>query len=67
MTLRFTRSVLVQSFKRAAVDDLAAGQMMELYAMRNFFSYRGGQNPLDKPWDQDPWSSYADPAPEPQG
>jgi enoyl-CoA hydratase/carnithine racemase len=55
LTLRLTRSVLVQEFKRAAVNDLAFGQIQELFAMRNFFTYRGGQEPLDRPWDQDPW------------
>ncbi|MDQ2649217.1 MAG: enoyl-CoA hydratase/isomerase family protein [Actinomycetota bacterium] len=56
LTLRLTRSVLVQEFKRAALNDLALGQFQELYAMRNYFSYRGGQEPLDRPWDQDPWT-----------
>lgn len=56
ITLRFTRSVFVQAFKRAAVDDLALGQIQELYAMRSFMSYRGGQEPMDRPWDQDPWA-----------
>jgi enoyl-CoA hydratase/carnithine racemase len=56
LTLRMTRSVLVQDFKRAALNDLALGQFQELYAMRNFFSYRGGQEPLDRPWDDGPWS-----------
>jgi enoyl-CoA hydratase/carnithine racemase len=56
LTLRLTRSVLVQEFKRAAVNDLALGQFQELYAMRHFFTYRGGQEPMDRPWDQDPWT-----------
>jgi enoyl-CoA hydratase/carnithine racemase len=58
LTLRLTRSVLVQEFKRAAVDDLAFGQFQELYAMRNFFSYRGGQSPLDRSWDDEPWANW---------
>jgi enoyl-CoA hydratase/carnithine racemase len=55
MTLRMTRSVFVQELKRAALDDLALGVHQEVYAMRNFLSWRGGQEPLDRPWDQDPW------------
>jgi enoyl-CoA hydratase/carnithine racemase len=56
LTLRLTRSILVQELKRAAVNDLAGAQYQELYGMRNFLSYRGGNTPLDRPWDQDPWS-----------
>lgn len=55
LTLRLTRSVLVQELKRAAVNDLSFGQYQELYGMRNFFSYRGGKDPLDRPWNDDPW------------
>jgi enoyl-CoA hydratase/carnithine racemase len=58
LTLRLTRSILVQEFKRAAVNDLAFGQIQELFAMRNFFSYRGNQSALDRPWDQDPWGDW---------
>ncbi|HEY7106152.1 MAG TPA: enoyl-CoA hydratase/isomerase family protein [Acidimicrobiia bacterium] len=58
LTLRLTRSVLVQEFKRAAVNDLAAAQYQELYAMRNFFSYRGGKDPLDRAWNDDPWADW---------
>ncbi len=59
LTLRLTRSILVQEFKRAAVDDLAAAQYQELYAMRNFFSYRGGKDPLDRAWNDDPWRDWS--------
>jgi enoyl-CoA hydratase/carnithine racemase len=55
LTLRLTRSILVQDLKRAAVNDLAFAQYQELYGMRNFLSYRGGNTPLDRPWNQDPW------------
>jgi enoyl-CoA hydratase/carnithine racemase len=61
LTLRLTRAVLVQEFKRAAVNDLAAAQYQELYAMRNFFSYRGGKDPLDRAWNDDPWADWAPP------
>ncbi|HEY7105822.1 MAG TPA: enoyl-CoA hydratase/isomerase family protein [Acidimicrobiia bacterium] len=56
LTLRLTRSVLVQELRRAAADDLALGVYEELYAMRNFLSWRRGNEPLDRPWDQEPWS-----------
>jgi enoyl-CoA hydratase/carnithine racemase len=55
LTLRLTRNILVQRLKRAAVEDLALGQFQELYGMRNFMSYRGGKEPLDRAWDDDPW------------
>jgi enoyl-CoA hydratase/carnithine racemase len=55
LTLRLTRSILVQELKRAATNDLAGAQYQELYGMRHFFSYRGGKEPLDRAWDDDPW------------
>jgi enoyl-CoA hydratase/carnithine racemase len=57
LTLRLTRSILVQEFKRAAVNDLTLGVYQEIYGMRNFLSWRGGQEPLDRPWNEDPWGS----------
>ena len=56
LTLRLTRSTFVQPFKQAAVNDLAYAQYMEIYAMRNFFTFRGGKEPLDRQWDDDPWA-----------
>jgi enoyl-CoA hydratase/carnithine racemase len=55
LTLRLTRSILVQELRRAAAEDLRSGVYQELYAMRNFLSWRGGQDPLDRPWNEDPW------------
>ena len=55
LTLRLTRSILVQELKRSAVNNLAVGVYQELYGMRNFLSWRGGQEPLDRPWNDDPW------------
>ena len=55
LTLRLTRSILVQTLKRAAVNDLAFAQYQELYGMRNFMSYRGVKDPLDRAWNDDPW------------
>ena len=59
LTLRLTRSIFVQELKRAAMDDLALGVYQELYGMRNFLSWRGGQEPLDRAWDDDPWGGGA--------
>lgn len=56
LTLRLTRSVFTQPFKRAAVNDFDLGQYQEMYAMRNFFSLRGGIEPLDRAWNDDPWA-----------
>jgi len=58
LTLRLTRSILVQELKRAAVNDLAFAQYQELFGMRNFFSYRGGKSPLDRAWNDDPWRDW---------
>ena len=60
LTLRLTRSILVQELKRATVNDHSFGQYQELFAMRNFFSWRGGKEPLDRPWNQDPWADYSE-------
>lgn len=55
LTLRLTRSILVQRLRRAATVDLSFGVAQEIYAMRNFLSWRGGQTELDRPWNADPW------------
>ena len=56
LTLRLTRSIFVQELKRSAVNDLTLGVYQELYGMRNFLSWRHGNAPLDRAWDDDPWS-----------
>jgi enoyl-CoA hydratase/carnithine racemase len=56
LTLRLTRAAFVHEFKRQAADHLAYGAYMEIYALRNFYTFRGGSRPLDKPWNQDPWA-----------
>lgn len=58
LTLRLTRSILIQEFKRAAVNDLASGQYQEIFGMRNFLSFRGGKEPLDRAWNDDPWGEW---------
>ena len=55
MVLRHTRQVFVQEFKRAATNDLAAGQYMELLGMTQFLPTGGGMRPLDRAWNDHPW------------
>jgi enoyl-CoA hydratase/carnithine racemase len=56
LTLRYTRLLFTQRFKRAFLDELAHGLARETYAQRQFFPVGGGMAPLDRPWDQEPWS-----------
>ncbi len=51
VVLRHTRRTFVQEFKRAAVNDLAFGQSMELLGMTQFRGSGGGMKPLDRAWD----------------
>jgi enoyl-CoA hydratase/carnithine racemase len=56
LTLRYTRLLFVQDFKRAFLDELAHGLARETYAQRQFFPVGGGMEPLDRSWDEEPWS-----------
>ena len=56
LVLRYTRMLLTQDLKRAFLDELAHGLARETYAQRQFFPIGGGMTPLDRPWDQNPWS-----------
>jgi enoyl-CoA hydratase/carnithine racemase len=56
LTLRYTRALFTQDFKRAFLDELAHGLARETYAQRQFFPVGGGMDPLDRPWDKEPWS-----------
>jgi enoyl-CoA hydratase/carnithine racemase len=56
LTLRYTRLLFTQGLKRAFLDELAHGLARETYAQRQFFPVGGGMEPLDRPWDEDPWS-----------
>jgi len=56
LTLRYTRLLFTQPFKRAFLDELAHGLAREAYAQRQFFPVGGGMEPLDRPWNQKPWS-----------
>ena len=56
LTLRYTRMLFTQDFKRAFLDELGHGLARETYAQRQFFPVGGGMTPLDRPWDKEPWS-----------
>lgn len=56
LTLRYTRLLFTQPFKRAFLDELAHGLARETYAQRQFFPIGGGMTPLDRPWNEKPWS-----------
>lgn len=56
LALRYTRLLFTQDFKRAFLDELAHGLARETYAQRQFFPVGGGMSPLDRAWDEEPWS-----------
>ena len=56
LTLRYTRMLFTQDFKRAFLDELGHGLAREAYAQRQFFPIGGGMTPLDRPWNKRPWS-----------
>jgi enoyl-CoA hydratase/carnithine racemase len=56
LVLRYTRTLFTQDLKRAFLDELSHGLARETYAQRQFFPVGGGMRPLDRPWDEEPWS-----------
>jgi len=56
LVLRYTRMLFTQDLKRAFLDELGHGLARETYAQRQFFPIGGGMTPLDRPWDENPWS-----------
>jgi hypothetical protein len=56
LTLRYTRQLFTNPLKRAFIDELGHGLARETYAQRQFFPFGGEMEPLDRPWDQRPWS-----------
>jgi len=56
LVLRYTRMLFTQDLKRAFLDELAHGLARETYAQRQFFPIGGGTEPLDRPWNEQPWS-----------
>jgi enoyl-CoA hydratase/carnithine racemase len=56
LTLRYTRMLFTQDLKRAFLDELSHGLAREAYAQRQFFPVGAGMAPLDRPWNDKPWS-----------
>ena len=56
LTLRYTRQLFTQNLKRAFLNELGHGLARETYAQRAFFPFGGGMEPLDRAWDDAPWS-----------
>lgn len=61
LTLRYTRQLFTHPLKRAFLDDLGHGLARETYAQRAFFPFGGGMEPLDRAWDDRPWSQESIP------
>ena len=57
LTLRYSRQLFTNPLKRAFIDELGHGLARETYAQRAFFPFGGEMEPLDRPWDQQPWST----------
>ena len=56
LVLRYTRQLFTQPLKRAFLDELSHGLARETYAQQAFFPFGGRMEPLDRAWDQNPWS-----------
>src|SRR6476661_4348789 len=57
LVLRYTRQLFTNQLKRAFLDELGHGLARETYAQQAFFPFGGEMEPLDRPWDQQPWST----------
>ena len=57
LTLRYSRQLFTNPLKRAFLDELGHGLARETYAQRAFFPFGGEMEPLDRPWDQQPWTN----------
>ena len=56
LVLRYTRMLFTKELKRAFLNELGHGIARETYAQRQFFPVGGGMTPLDRPWNEEPWS-----------
>jgi len=56
IALRNTRHLFTQNFKRAFLNELSHGLQAEMWAQRQFFPFGAGMQPIDRAWDQKPWS-----------
>jgi len=57
LTLRYSRQLFTNPLKRAFLDELGHGLARETYAQRAFFPFGGEMAPLDRAWDDEPWST----------
>ncbi|WP_264766416.1 enoyl-CoA hydratase/isomerase family protein, partial [Nocardia macrotermitis] len=57
LTLRYTRQLFTHELKRAFLDQMGQGIGFETYAQRRFFPAGGRMEPLDRAWDDNPWST----------
>jgi enoyl-CoA hydratase/carnithine racemase len=56
LVLRYTRQLFTQELKRAFLNELGHGLARETYAQQHFFPFGGGMEPLDRAYDQQPWT-----------
>ena len=56
IVLRNSRLLFTQNLKRAFLNELSHGIQAEMWAQRQFFPFGAGMQPLDRPWDEQPWS-----------
>jgi enoyl-CoA hydratase/carnithine racemase len=56
LVLRYTRQLFTNQLKRVFLDELGHGLARETYAQQEFFPFGGGMEPLDRAWDEDPWT-----------
>ncbi len=57
LVLRYTRQLFTHELKKAFLDQIGQGVGFETYAQREFFPFGGGMEPLDRAWNDKPWSS----------
>ena len=62
LTLRYSRQLFTNPLKRAFIDELGHGLARETYAQRAFFPFGGEMAPLDRAWDDQPWSTEGVPS-----
>ncbi len=62
LTLRYTRQLFTHQLKRAFLDQMNQGIGYETYAQRAFFPVGGYMQPLDRAWDDKPWTNRDDSA-----
>jgi enoyl-CoA hydratase/carnithine racemase len=60
LTLRYTRQLFTHQLKRAFLDQMNQGIGLETYAQRAFFPVGGYMQPLDRAWDDKPWTNRDD-------